>query len=482
MQIGEKDAGLPPWTVVIVAALGFLCYRAASWTLFHSGLSGASVDGAAYARLAQVVGVVILVIADMRRWLDSFSWTRVIAGSSVAMTVGALLVTATHFSAEAPSWVILLGCTVHGFFCSAVFIGWGYFFSSLSPRSSVLAITLAFLLYSLCIPILQSLAPEVLGAMATVLPAVCGVVLISLFPLVGYQGVASRSLREALGSVPWWMFGTLLLCSVIGGASEAILPGDILWEDTPLERYWAVASILVFSAAVVWVKILGRNDPQNMWPLFSFVLMCGLLCFASFYFIDRGAASACMRATQEYLTCFIWVCLVSTINAGGLPKVAAFGVGAVVLIHGEHLSAYLCSFAFPLLGIVQSEVATVAAATGMGIALVMATLVATQRRANTLIGEAARAYADGVDALESAVKELADSCGLSPRERDVALCLLRGYTYRAMAEQLCIATDTVRYNVRNVYRKTGVHNRQELITLAETFPQDTAQTKTPAPR
>lgn len=59
--------------------------------------------------------------------------------------------------------------------------------------------------------------------------------------------------------------------------------------------------------------------------------------------------------------------------------------------------------------------------------------------------------------------DLADP--LSAREREVTDLLLRGNTVAAIARKLFISENTVRSHAKNIYRKLGVHSRQELVDL-----------------
>lgn len=51
---------------------------------------------------------------------------------------------------------------------------------------------------------------------------------------------------------------------------------------------------------------------------------------------------------------------------------------------------------------------------------------------------------------------------ISPREFQVIELLLKGHTYRDIADQLCISHDTVKSHLYSSYRKAGVRSRQEL--------------------
>ena len=61
---------------------------------------------------------------------------------------------------------------------------------------------------------------------------------------------------------------------------------------------------------------------------------------------------------------------------------------------------------------------------------------------------------------------LARSGDLSVREREVAVLLLQGKTYRKIAGELYISENTVKTHVKNIYSKFNIQSRGELIDLA----------------
>ncbi|MGE5363480.1 MAG: helix-turn-helix domain-containing protein [Bacteroidota bacterium] len=54
---------------------------------------------------------------------------------------------------------------------------------------------------------------------------------------------------------------------------------------------------------------------------------------------------------------------------------------------------------------------------------------------------------------------------ISPREKDVVKLLLQGSSYEEIAGQLFIAHETVKTHVNNIYKKSGVSSKVELINL-----------------
>jgi DNA-binding NarL/FixJ family response regulator len=55
---------------------------------------------------------------------------------------------------------------------------------------------------------------------------------------------------------------------------------------------------------------------------------------------------------------------------------------------------------------------------------------------------------------------------LTARERDILNGLAEGNSYQALARSLNISTDTVRFHIRNIYRKLHVHSQSEAVAKA----------------
>lgn len=61
--------------------------------------------------------------------------------------------------------------------------------------------------------------------------------------------------------------------------------------------------------------------------------------------------------------------------------------------------------------------------------------------------------------------ELAASCRLSPREREIVEYLGRGHTSTYIAKELVISESTVYTHTRNIYRKIGATSREDVIRM-----------------
>lgn len=55
---------------------------------------------------------------------------------------------------------------------------------------------------------------------------------------------------------------------------------------------------------------------------------------------------------------------------------------------------------------------------------------------------------------------------LSEREREILSCLVKGMSYKLVADACHISIDTVRGHVRNIYEKLHVHSKSEAVAAA----------------
>jgi DNA-binding CsgD family transcriptional regulator len=65
------------------------------------------------------------------------------------------------------------------------------------------------------------------------------------------------------------------------------------------------------------------------------------------------------------------------------------------------------------------------------------------------------------------VSALTQGKELTRREREIPELLLEGRSVPVICERLVISEGTARTHVKHIYQKLGVHNRQELLDLAE---------------
>lgn len=173
--------------------------------------------------------------------------------------------------------------------------------------------------------------------------------------------------------------------------------------------------------------------------------------------------------------------------------------GAFLLLHGavSSITASVVPALFSFQGRMPSEyLAPIGALAGMaiafGIAIVLAAMIVAQRKApsdeeRTILENGSNAFAgtppksaqperesndsvlDGASTSENdlrherAVLALAERYNLTERERQTASLVAKGYTAKRVAEALTVATSTVQGYSKSIYRKMGIHRKDELI-------------------
>lgn len=75
--------------------------------------------------------------------------------------------------------------------------------------------------------------------------------------------------------------------------------------------------------------------------------------------------------------------------------------------------------------------------------------------------------AKSIDTLHCAVNDIAQEAGLTPRELDTFALLAQGRDIAFIEQELVISRNTAKMHIKNVYRKTNVHSKQELIGLVQ---------------
>lgn len=65
-----------------------------------------------------------------------------------------------------------------------------------------------------------------------------------------------------------------------------------------------------------------------------------------------------------------------------------------------------------------------------------------------------------------ALSEVARERGLTARETEIALLVSQGYSAKTIAEMLYVSPETIRTHTKRIYRKLGVHSKDDVIKLA----------------
>lgn len=76
----------------------------------------------------------------------------------------------------------------------------------------------------------------------------------------------------------------------------------------------------------------------------------------------------------------------------------------------------------------------------------------------------ARCVIDAFTQREKPDKKEENDSPLTEREDEIVIALVDGLSYKMIADRMSISIETVRYHIRNIYRKLQVHSKGEVIS------------------
>lgn len=195
-----------------------------------------------------------------------------------------------------------------------------------------------------------------------------------------------------------------------------------------------------------------------------------LFCAACGRGADGAARGAALMFLLPSMCCDLAGEVALPLLAGALGLSARLGMGAVAVAFGVGFLTY----SMVALGRLGGSALEVGDARGRGVSTGESRSGGTGAGSASAGGPADESPRDQggkegspADAREIRLDELAANFGLTAREREVAGYILRGYTAKGIGSALGLSASTVQGYSRSLYRKAGVHSRQQLVSLVE---------------
>lgn len=366
------------------------------------------------------------------------------------------------------------GTTVLAFSLTSIFVAKRY-----SWRLVGVALSAAFLVSALL-----SLCPSLLlPAGRAVYVCVCPLLVATAWVgCVRLSDVESGKVRTRHAGVPEsggvaavvdavFAVAMFLVCSVMLGCS---FTESLSFETSTVYLGTHLVLVLVCVTFMVVLAVWPGNFALNVLEVLGVLAFIVLFFFAALFdagWVDRGANI--VASTRLCFELFMWVALIGyasycavrfawpvaavflvrllsdcLINLALPHMKASFGDGVVSAVYTVFLAAFfLFSIAFLVYKIAR-----------MGWTPAGQRQVA--REENAVAPEP-----EGRDAFARTCEALARRYDLSAREREVMELVARGNSARWIAESLCISMSTVQTHSKSIYRKLGIHSKQELIQL-----------------
>lgn len=276
-----------------------------------------------------------------------------------------------------------------------------------------------------------------------------------------FNGAVSTLWRPALGTAILFFMSGLMLQ----------MPHN---QDISLSQFQNTALITqaVVMVALLLPALFMRNRP-SLGAVYKVALplsAAGFLLLPLVWSGGGGIANACAQLGSGVADIILWCMVAGMVYETKLPPTLLFSctllatntaklLGTVVgLIFGDSLA--------------QEDIALTALAL---IAIYLVAMVSMflfkDHELKGLEPPAAPVHADTAQSKkDEAVRrcaQLAKQRGLTPRESECLVYLGQDLTVRAIAEELLVSENTIKYHIKSIYQKLSVHSRDEVAALIE---------------
>jgi len=397
----------------------------------------------------------------------SVSLKMMLAGLLVTLFTNAILLLQFDFL-----W--LPAMAVLGMASSVYILGWCCLFSLYIPNVGRLKVMAAVIIWSNIVFIIFNLLSTFLSARAVLILVMLPLVA-ALFLLLKFD-IAYLQIPKQVRQVPV-LPGSLLMiiCLFIfalylnGGLMYRIIMPSLDFQ-VPFAFYWR----FVLYILIILLMYLYGERLQKYFPIYVAVSLLGM-AFISFAVFSEATAgflltASLLEAAFALLDLFVWVILGSlafiykapfqlfglalATNLGGIVLGDLFG--GYLLLTGDSVRLMTAVFASMSIFIVFLIVPWLSQQTERSLPQVI--------KGNILNYNLPQA---GNDRFLEAY--LMPGEKLTPREIEVTLLILKGYTNNEIAKKLFVSPNTIKTHLKNIYDKFGVKKKKELILL---FPRE----------
>ena len=421
--------------------------------------------------LASMVGTPVGLLA-LSLAKDPFRSERVVDIAQMlalaGMVVGtAMLALSLWSESELVFGMQLFGGAVSSLGMAVFTVLWGSYYTKLDmqriERSAAYSLMLAFGCY----------------ACVLVVPTSIAIVVLVCLPFFSILCLRSRSAKggeaesgdDAVSRSEFNVLGFVRIGLGIVGATTVV---SLFWSmvnsgTVPLPHNLFEASVLSGTAVAVllMVDMTRFSRSLNLATLYRWVLPLIATAFALLFV--PGVASALVAclvvfAAQALLNLLTFVYFAELSKRAHAPAHKVFGLGRFFLEVGFLLGILLTPLAMASVSDSWSYHGVFAVALAVLIVLVMGSIAIQDRLAFTLEDRAQQVKSSGTDALEAACDGVAERYQLTNREREILTYLSQGYSLPYIRNELYIAQSTIDTHVRHIYKKMGIHSKEELIT------------------
>ena len=319
------------------------------------------------------------------------------------------------------------------------------------------------------------------GALAYIaalsLPPAAGIVLTAALPLAGLACLRvcppARAAMESRRTMPAHsraVFGRAIVAIGLVGLAESCMRSVFRTPSEAVDlsvRHWVVAGSI--AAAAVLIAVVARTRPGR--DTVGRVNHALMLAMAFLFLLTPALWGVGVAAEVATTTCYALFYLFALTSLTQIVSVYrlnvrlsfCYGFGAVSL--GR------------LLGMLAGSELVAHVDLGYRLQIVLALVCAALVFASFLFVADDRTFVELFDAddenpstprrFQLRCERIAQLYGLTPKETEVMTLIGKGRSAQRIQEALDVSASTVNTHVNHIYRKMGVHSRQEMLDLLE---------------
>ena len=415
------------------------------------------------------VGLIILVF---RKNKEKPLGAKVIAWGAAAVS----LTTLSFFFVEDRIFLFAVSA-IGGLASSLLWIGWGELFCRIDQDAAEACIPSSLATFVAACLLVHLLPAPAAGVLAALFPAASCVMLL-LSDNAQPNDFTFRKPREPLSSMAPAL-GKLAFCSMVcsiatGFVTTSVTPESTLFTSENYLFAYIAGGVVAGAASIFTISHASKLDFSSLYEWVIPLIVASLSCCAMGGVVFNTIALVLACSAVLYVE-VLFLVIFARITAHGfcLPS-ETFGIFRAVVQIGFMISGMLSAWA---------------AASGSPhlpfcLVLICACVVMLplfmhlQKRFEGPLeeeGEAPQENAENYAAAEpeplrpSATKRIVEDFKLSAREAEVLEYLGKGRSVPYMREAMVLSKSTIETHIKHIYAKTGVHSKQELLDLIESY-------------
>ncbi|QOS68312.1 helix-turn-helix transcriptional regulator [Eggerthella guodeyinii] len=275
----------------------------------------------------------------------------------------------------------------------------------------------------------------------------------------------AKHVRKLLG-MSWRSITWVAVIGFSGGVARAMLYDSSTINQPILQIMFTMSFFVGAIVLAVFCKVSSLADGFEKLYLVLFLLA------ATFFFIVPFAGTeylSMLAGIENVFVCIASICMLVT-----CVQIAQRNKVPVLFASGVLLSIVFGSAGFGLLfgSIVGYNLGTVIAAMIAVYVILLIGMVTAAVKAKTKQTKERVALLLTGDNAEESIRNnpvYRDVYHLSDREMDVMILAIGGRNASSISKVLFISENTVRFHLKNLYKKLDVHTKQELLSLVEGF-------------